>query len=116
MSLVKKRSAKRGMSPGTLVHVGERKVRSASIRVMEYDQNGMRELTPLSIEECFGRRWPGVTWIDVTGLHQTEILQSLGDHYHVHPLVLEDILNTDQRPDGGLRRLYLCGSEEPRVQ
>jgi magnesium transporter len=41
---------------------------------------------------------PTVTWINVDGLHQVEILEKLGEYYGFHPLMLEDILNTDQRP------------------
>jgi magnesium transporter len=97
-SLIKKRSVKRGMSPGSLVHVGEKKVHKATIRVMDYSPQDVKEYIAESIEECYGKEGPGVKWVDVTGLHQTDILQKLGDHYNVHPLVLEDILNTDQRP------------------
>jgi magnesium transporter len=39
-----------------------------------------------------------VTWINIDGLHQIEILEKIGECYGLHPLVLEDILNTDQRP------------------
>ncbi len=41
---------------------------------------------------------PGVNWINIDGLHQIEVLEKLGECYGFHPLVLEDILNTDQRP------------------
>jgi len=39
-----------------------------------------------------------VTWINVDGIHQVEILERLGEYFGLHPLVVEDILNTDQRP------------------
>jgi len=38
-----------------------------------------------------------VTWINIDGLHQMDVLEKLGACYGIHPLVLEDIL-TDQRP------------------
>jgi len=40
----------------------------------------------------------GVTWLDVDGVHQNEILEAVGVHVNLHPLVIEDIHNTYQRP------------------
>ena len=41
---------------------------------------------------------PGVTWLDIDGVHQTNILESVGRQVNLHPLVIEDIHNTYQRP------------------
>jgi magnesium transporter len=97
--LMKKRSRKSGLPPGTLVHIGDRKADEVKITVMDYDEAGFREEHFTSIEACFVfRDRPSVTWINVEGLHNIENIQKLGDCYGFHPLVLEDILNTDQRP------------------
>lgn len=96
---VKKRSEKSGLPPGTLVHIGERKAEEIKITVMDYDETSFRETEFTSMEECFVFRGkPSVTWINVEGLHNVANIQKLGDCYGFHPLVLEDILNTDQRP------------------
>ena len=59
----------------------------------------MKRRKSKTIEECFlFKDKPTVTWINIDGLHQVEILEKLGECYGLHPLVLEDILNTDQRP------------------
>jgi magnesium transporter len=97
--LIKKRSKKAGLPPGTLIHVGEKKAETPKITIMDYDEVHFQEKETKTIEECFVfKEQPTVTWINIDGLHQVEILEKLGDCYGLHPLVLEDILNTDQRP------------------
>ena len=66
---------------------------------MDYDETHFQEKEIKTIEECFlFKDKPTVTWINIDGLHQVEILEKLDECYGLHPLVLEDILNTDQRP------------------
>jgi magnesium transporter len=97
--LIKKRSKKAGFPPGTLVHIGEKKTEELKITIMNYDETHFQEKEIKTIEECFAfKEKPTATWINIDGLHQVEILERLGDCYGFHPLVLEDILNTDQRP------------------
>ena len=97
--LTKKRSQKAGLPPGTLIHIGEKKREEPKITILDYDEARVQEREVKSIEECFPfKEKPTVTWINVEGLHQVEVLERLGGCYGLHPLVLEDILNTDQRP------------------
>ena len=97
--LIKKRSKKAGLPPGTLVHIGEKKAEMPKITIMDYDEAQFEEKEVETIDECFlFKDKPTVTWINIDGLHQVEILEKLGECYGLHPLVLEDILNTDQRP------------------
>jgi len=96
---IKKRSKKAGLPPGTLVHIGEKKAETSKITIMDYDEAHFQEKETKTIEECLlFKDKPTVTWINIDGLHQVEILERLGECYGLHPLVLEDILNTDQRP------------------
>jgi len=98
-TLIKKRSKKAGLPPGSLIHIGEKKAEIPKITVMDYDEAHFQEKEIKTIEECFlFKDKPTVTWINIDGLHQVEILEKLGECYGLHPLVLEDILNTDQRP------------------
>jgi magnesium transporter len=97
--LTKKRSEKAGLPPGSLVHIGERKVEEVTITIIDYDETHFQEKEVKSIDECFVfKDRPTVTWINVEGIHQVDILEKLGECYGFHPLILEDILNTDQRP------------------
>ena len=94
------RSKKAGMPPGTLVHIGQKRLDIQTISVLDYDESGVHEYDVEDIQrQCIALKdKPTVTWISVTGLHETEKLKALGDCFGLHPLVLEDILNTDQRP------------------
>ena len=97
--LIKKRSLKTGLPPGTLVHVGERKAEKVRIRILDYDSAQLEEKEAATIEESFPfKDKPTVTWVNIDGLHEVEVIEKLGSHFGLHPLLLEDILNTDQRP------------------
>ena len=97
--LIKKRSKKAGLPPGTLVHIGEKRAEESKVTVIDYDEANFQEREVKAVEECFAfRDKPSVTWINVEGVHQVEVVEKLGNCFGLHPLVLEDILNTDQRP------------------
>ena len=94
------RSEKAGLPPGALVHIGQKKLDVQRIRVVDYDESRVDEYEVEDIQrQCVTlKEKPTVTWVNVDGLHETEKLKALGDCFGLHPLVLEDILNTDQRP------------------
>lgn len=96
--LTKKRSRKAGLPPGTLIHIGERKSERSRMTFAQYDEQAFSEKEVSAVEECCARPAGAVTWINVDGLHETALLERLGQGFGLHPLVLEDILNTDQRP------------------
>jgi magnesium transporter len=88
-----------GAPPGTLVHVGKKKIDKPKITVITYDTGKSERKEVETAEECFkykGGR--GKVWINIDGLHDTGFISKLGSHYGIHPLVLEDIVNTTQRP------------------
>jgi magnesium transporter len=96
---IKKVSRKIGLSPGALVHVGKKKIEKVRIRLIDYDEVQLQEKEPKTIEDCFPfKDLPTVTWVNIDGLHDIEIMEKIGKHFGLHPLVLEDILNTEQRP------------------
>lgn len=91
----KKRSRKAGLPPGTLVHIGEKKTEEVKIRIINYDELHFEEKETKTVEECFPfKDKPGVTWIDVIGIHKVEAIEAIGNYFGLHPLVQEDILNT----------------------
>jgi len=95
----KKRSSKAGLPPGTLVHVGEKKVESVRVTFIDYDEQSFQEKQVPGIEECLKLKdTPTVTWINIDGIHDVEIIEKLGRGFELHPLILEDILSTGQRP------------------
>jgi magnesium transporter len=98
-SLLKRSSKKAGLPPGVSVHVGSQLVESTSITIIDYDEQNCTRFTPASLEECFAyRKTTATTWLNVDGLHETEIINRLGTEFGLHPLTIEDILNTAQRP------------------
>lgn len=89
---------KAGLPPGTLIHVGEIKTAQPSITLIEYDDSGLDEHTFSSVEAS--REYIPTRrrlWLNVYGLQNPEILGEIGRRFQLHPLVLEDILNTHQR-------------------
>ena len=97
--LANRMSKKAGLPPGTLVHVGLKTDEVVSITVMDYSEGEFQEKRVEKVEECFPfKDKPTVTWINVDGVHQVDIIEKIGKEYDIHPLVLEDILHTDQRP------------------
>ena len=97
--LYKRHRAKPGQSPGTLVYDREPRVDKVSIRVMDYAPDSCTVRATTDVEDTFRLRDSDtVSWIDVEGLHDTDLLNRFGTHFGLHPLVLEDILNTHQRP------------------
>ncbi|HPD46347.1 MAG TPA: magnesium/cobalt transporter CorA [Anaerohalosphaeraceae bacterium] len=92
-------SKKAGLPPGTLVHVGERRTEKVRITVMDYDEAHFQEKEVASVEECMPfKAAETVTWINIDGLHEVNIIARSGAYFDLHPLILEDILHTTQRP------------------
>lgn len=95
----KKRTQKIGLPPGTLVHVGEKKVEKTKITIIDYDAEHLEEKVAKTVDECFSfKDKPTVTWINIDGIHEIEIIEKIGNHFDLHPLILEDIVHTEQRP------------------
>lgn len=96
---IKKATEKIGLHPGALIHVGEKKIDKPRIRVIDYSDSQFEDNQIQTIDECFPYRdTPGVSWINIDGLHDVELIEKFGKHFNIHPLVLEDILNTEKRP------------------
>lgn len=95
----KRRSKKLGMDPGTLVHVGEVKIKQPVVSLIEYSGRHCEERT-LEPEEVAAYQRPDgcKVWLNLHGLHNPQLIADIGKTFGLHPLVLEDILNTDQRP------------------
>lgn len=94
----KLRSRKAGLPPGSLVHIGEIKTEAASYSVIDFDRNGQREKA-LAAPTDFVNEKPAHAnrWANAYGVHDPASLAVIGNHFGLHPLVQEDILNTAQR-------------------
>lgn len=90
--------AKVGLHPGSLVHLGKRRVDEARIRLVEYDERDLTETDLPTDAEWAGYDNPQpVSWINVDGLHDLDCIQRIGDAFGIHALTLEDVLNTGHR-------------------
>ncbi|MDF1574798.1 MAG: magnesium/cobalt transporter CorA [Bacteroidales bacterium] len=96
---IKDRKASKGQIPGSLILIGNQKMEKPVIRLMEYNTGQLEEKELSSIEEGAAcKDSDAVSWINVYGIHDLDLMQRLGEIFDFHPLILEDILNTDQRP------------------
>lgn len=92
-------SAKAGLPPGSLVHVGEVRELVDNISITDYNKGKFEQRKLESIEEIIQYKDSDtVTWVTIEGLANVGIVERIGEIFGVHQLVLEDILNTNQRP------------------
>jgi magnesium transporter len=93
------RNIKAGLGPESLVHIGDRKNSPVAIKVIDYNQSEIQELVVNDIESC--EQFTGkdsVSWLDIDGIHDSNIIAALGKKFNIHMLVLEDIMNSTSRP------------------
>jgi magnesium transporter len=94
-----RRSRKAGLPPGSLIHVGEKKAEKTVITIIDYDEKTFQEKKAGTVEECFSfKESSTVTWINVEGVHDAEVIGRIGECFGIHSLILEDIMTTAQRP------------------
>ena len=90
---------KTGMSPGSLIHIGDIHETQPRITATYYNDTLHESYEPKSLAEILEKRPDEcLTWVNIEGLKNIELLDSIGKEFNIHPLVLEDILNTNQRP------------------
>lgn len=100
---MKLRSAKSrkkpGLSPGTLIYTREKVQENISLQLFQYTAGDIVVSDETSVEALLKKVDKNkVNWININGLHDTGIIESIGNHFGIHPLVLEDILHTDHMP------------------
>ena len=97
-SIHQKRSKKAGLSPGSLIHVGRKYTEKSKITLIRYNETFFVEKEVASIADLLSEKNnEGITWINIDGL-DAKLIEDVGGIYGLHPLIQEDILNTDQRP------------------
>lgn len=89
---------KAGQPPGTPLYTGEEQSTTSHITVITYDSQYFQETTDVQIDALPPLDTPGMIWVHVDGLNDTTAITQLAQHYELHPLTLEDILNVEQRP------------------
>ena len=96
---IKPHTQKAGLPPGTPVYTDEKKSETVEIEVIDYQKDRCEEFHFQAVEQCFPfKNKPSVTWINISGLHDIDIIAKIGVSFDIHPLVLEDIVHLQQRP------------------
>jgi magnesium transporter len=123
--LIRQGKPKAGLPPGSVVYVGDKAKAPTRITLFDYEPDSYVETVIAEIEECEALRGrKSNTWINVDGLRDTDLIIKLDSLFGVHPLVLEDIVNTNQRPkmeDYGdyiyvvLKMLYFDTDKSPQM-
>jgi magnesium transporter len=79
--------------------LGKKRIEKPLIRLINFAPYELVEIEPRNLEECLSYiSAETVSWINIDGLHDQELIQKMGDLFAIHGLLLEDMLNTDQRP------------------
>jgi magnesium transporter len=94
--ILRAKQRKVGTSPGSLIHIGQASSLVPSVRMLRYNATTMEEalVPPPSATTSKGL----VSWFEVDGLHDAATMQALGTAFQLHPLVLEDLMNTEHSP------------------
>jgi magnesium transporter len=93
------RSAKSGVGPEVLIHIGDRKDSPVKVKLIDYDHSAVKEIEIADLHQCAPFvDSETVTWVDIDGIHDASIIESVGKEFGIHMLVLEDIMNSTSRP------------------
>jgi len=105
---VKGYEGKSWMPPGSLVHVGEESEEKVNLSLITFNQESFQELESQSIDEIkeFIQKEGHLRWLNVEAVYDIELIEKIGAAFGIHDLVLEDIVNNNQRPKMDLHEDY----------
>lgn len=86
-----------GSAPATLVALPEQAGSKPKLQLIEYDAHSFQE-REIEVSDLDSIQSSRVSWINIGGLGDVETLRKVGEHFQIHPLALEDVFNTGQRP------------------
>lgn len=120
-----RRTSKLGLAPGSLVFTGTQKTDQVQISVTQYNDDKVEEFTldhPKEISETV-EKFDGVSWINITGLHDVDLIAEVGAYLGLHKLTMEDIVSTGQRPKIDehekylylVMRMFMTGGEDQKM-
>lgn len=86
-------------APGTVTYVGHKETEKTKLEVIDYNASHYERITTQRTEDVFKfEEEKNITWINIDGLSDTKEIEKIGSHFGLHPLIMEDIVNTNQRP------------------
>lgn len=100
MKILKKIRPKKNKIPGSIEFTGNQKLEKSKIEYLAYNLNEIEQRSIDSFDSVnIAPKLEGFTqWLDIRGIHDTELLNKIGEAFTVHPLILEDVADVDQRP------------------
>ncbi len=89
-----------GLPPGSIVFTGDKKIEKMGLHYLKYDNASFEVVTAKTENEVvFHPNDPQkIEWYDFRGVHDTEIMKQVGETFQIHPLILEDVSDVNQRP------------------
>ena len=95
----KKKGPTKNLAPGTVLYTGKKENVVTTLEIIDYSKEHYEKVDTERIEDAFQFKGTDhVTWININGLSNTHNIETLGEHYQLHPLIQEDIVTTNQRP------------------
>jgi magnesium transporter len=97
-----------GLPPGSLVYVGRDHPELSNLELIRYDQQQSEMIAPIPVDGLKKFLWDsGVNWVNLEGLKDVDLVTKVGNLFNLDNLMLEDILNTEQRPGSEYSSGYL---------
>ncbi|MCX7735462.1 MAG: magnesium/cobalt transporter CorA [Candidatus Kapabacteria bacterium] len=87
-----------GLPPESIVFIGEKKTEKTIINVFEINSESHKEYSLESIDQLKIKKDDTHYWVEIIGLHDTSVLEKIGERFKIHPLILADIANTEHYP------------------
>ena len=88
---------KKGTAPGSLIFVGKQKMHKPHIRLIRYKDNEFEENEIPEVDDIFEHVESSYKhWINIDGVHDSTVIEKIGNHLKLDSLLLEDILDTSQ--------------------
>lgn len=102
---------KMGKSPGTVTYMGSREGLESKAHQLSYNPNAYQEFKDISLEQLLAiKEAPAVSWINIVGLSDEKFIETVGRHFGLNSLTLEDAVNTLQRPKIDEYENYIFGA------
>jgi len=93
------RRAKLGMPPGSLIHLGKEKKEKVTITAFDFTEEKFQEFPAVDINTISTYKSNAtVTWLNIDGIHDSVVIQKIGEAFKLHPLLMEDLMNPNHRP------------------
>lgn len=93
------RRTKLGLPPGSLIHLGNNKDDKVTITAFDFTEEKFEEISPVEVASVAKyKNNETVSWLNIDGIHDSKVIQQIGECFQLHPLLMEDLMNPDHRP------------------